>query len=349
MEKDYYKILGVDRNATQQEIKSSYRKLAMKYHPDRCKDSDAKEKFSEISEAYNVLSDDKKREHYDRFGTVDENMAGGGNFDPFSFFASHFSSGFDDFSGFFGQNQSRRQSRKPDVDSPENGHDIRIGVEISFEDSIFGKDISFEVESTEECPDCKGRGIKNGSDVVECEHCHGSGKTIKTVRNGFMMSQTISACPMCGGTGYKMEKCPKCGGNKRISKTSTIEIKIPAGIGNKQLLRVKDKGECGVRNGKNGDVYVEVKVRESNIFIRDGLNLAIVFPINGILATFGGKTEIQTPYETKTIEIKPGSQSGDVVVVSDGGVRYNGQTGKMLVTLKIQPFANLTTEESKIL
>ena len=239
--RDYYEVLGVSKNATPEELKSAYRKLAMKLHPDRCKDPDAKDKFAEVNEAYEVLSDKDKRDKYDQFGFDGPQGFGGGpgpGFDPFSFFKSHFGrmGGFgsmfgEDDDGPFGfGGHAHQQHQDPDFDSPEDGRDIEINVKIPFKDMLHDTTREFDFQGDEPCSACGGRGIKQGSKPITCLKCSGSGRIIQTTRNGFMMSQTISACPECHGQGVKVDVCPSCSGAGRVAKKKHVSVNIPAGI-----------------------------------------------------------------------------------------------------------------------
>ena len=238
--RDYYEVLGVNKNASDDEIKHAYRKLAVQYHPDRCKDADAKDKFQEISEAYSILSDKDKRAQYDQFGFDGPQMHGAGGFphgfDPFDLFRAHFGGGnsFDDdnegFNPFgFGRMRRNRQNT-PDYDSPEDGSDLQMKLDLTFKESLSGCIKDIDVTLNEQCPECGGRGIENGSTPEKCTHCNGTGQIVHTQRNGFMMSQTISPCPYCHGQGISAKPCKKCHGEKRIAAKKHMSVKVPAGI-----------------------------------------------------------------------------------------------------------------------
>ena len=357
--RDYYEVLGVSKDASDDEIKSAYRKLARKYHPDVCKEPDANAKFAEVSEAYDVLSNKDKREQYDKFGFDGPQMNGnqGSGFDPFEMFRRHVHefSGNDDedddgrFTPFgFGGMHSRRKSRKPDFDSPENGSDLQMHLDVTFKESLFGCIKDIDITLNEECPECKGRGIEKGSKIEKCTHCNGTGHIVHTERHGFMMQQTISVCPHCNGEGMTAKICQKCHGNKRIPAKKHISVKVPAGIDAGQRLRVRGNGECGIKGGQNGDMYLIVNVLPSKLFSRKGLDLKVKYPIDAITATFGGSRSIQTPYGTTTVNIPPMSTNGSYIRLNDHGVWTKDKKGDLFVELEITPFAALTDEQKKL-
>ena len=354
--RDYYEVLGISKDASDDEIKAAYRKLARKYHPDVCKEPNAKEKFTEVSEAYEVLSDKDKRSQYDQFGFNGPQMNSGfgAGFNPFDLFRAHFGgSPFgDDDDGFspFGFGGFRRQhSAQPDFDSPENGDDLQMNMQLSFKEALHGcvKDIDIELDTP--CPACNGRGIENGSEPKTCSHCNGSGHIVHIQRNGFMTSQTITPCPHCQGQGVSAEPCKKCHGSKRVSAKKHISVKVPMGIANGQRLRVKGHGECGLKGGKDGDMYINVSISPSLLFARSGLDLKTTLPIDAIIATFGGKAEVQTPWGKKSIDIPARSQSGKTVVVNDAGMHSSNGNGNLIVELQVMPFNALDSHQKSLL
>jgi len=362
--RDYYEVLGVSKNATPEELKSAYRKLAMKLHPDRCKDPDAKDKFAEVNEAYEVLSDKDKRARYDQFGFDGPQGFGGGpgaGFDPFSVFRSHFAGmgGFasmfggeddDPSSSPFGFGQRRAAREEPDFDSPENGRDIEISVRIPFKDMVYGSAMEFDFNGDEECQACHGRGIKPGTTPKTCTHCGGSGRIVHTQRNGFMMSQTISPCPHCHGQGVAAELCDSCHGEKRASKKKHVKVKIPAGIATGQRLRIQGQGECGVKGGSSGDLYLRTIVEDrSDIAKRlDGtLDLKIVLPLDPLVATLGGVAEVQTPWKLEKMKIPAGTTSGKVFRLNGQGIKAKSGNGDFLVEVVLEPLQNLSLEQQK--
>lgn len=364
--KDYYEVLGVSKNATDQEIKSAYRKLAVKFHPDKQagksdKDKkEAEEAFKQCSEAYEVLSDKQKREHYDQFGFDGPSMSQGGfnGFNMGDFMRRHggmFSSffgggpfGMDDddmFDSRFAKNES-----KPDPSKPEDGRDMRLKIEIPFKDSIFGKTREFTINHSEECPKCHGTGAKNGAEVKECPHCHGTGMITQRIQQGWMMSISQGPCPHCNATGYVYEKCNHCHGDKRIPKQKKIKVAIPAGIEVGQKLRVKGMGEVGTCGGKNGDLYLFIAgIKHSDLFERIGINLRINWPIDPIVASLGGDVDVLSPYGYVKVNVPAGTKSGDLLVVKEKGINNGTAIGNLIVNVTIEPIVNITSEQSKIL
>lgn len=355
--RDYYEVLGVSKNATPEELKAAYRKLAMKLHPDRCKDPDAKDKFAEVNEAYEVLSDEDKRAKYDQFGFDGPQGFGGGpgpGFDPFSFFKNHFG-GMGGFGSMFGEddgpfgfsNHSQQQHQEPDFDSPEDGRNIEINVKIPFKEMLHDTTKEFDFQGDEPCSACGGRGIKQGSKPITCLKCSGSGRIIQTQRNGFMMSQTISPCPECHGQGVKVDVCPSCSGAGRVAKKKHVKVKIPAGIGTGQRLRIREQGECGIKGGKNGDMYMRVFVEELQNVTRDGDNLKVVLPLDPLVATLGGVVEVQTPWKLEKVKIPAGTTTGKVFRLNGQGVKSQRGVGDFLIQVALEPLQNLSEDQKK--
>lgn len=356
--RDYYEVLGVSKDASEDDIKSAYRKLARKYHPDVCKDPDANAKFSEVSEAYEVLHDKDKRAQYDKFG-FDGPQNGGfdfSGFNPFDLFRSHFGGSpfsFDDdndgFSPFGFGRFAKRKAKEPDFDAPEDGDDLQTSISVTFKESLHGciKNISLTLDK--ECPECKGKGIKPGSKPEKCNKCNGSGMIAHVQRNGFMVSQVMTSCPDCHGTGVKVELCSHCYGSKRVSAKRDISIKIPAGIHDGQRVRVKEKGQCGVKGGKNGDIYIVMSVKDSNLFKREGLDLHMVMPIDAITATVGGKIDVITPWRMRSVEVKPGASSGDTIALNGDGVHTDTKNGNLYVTFNVVSPESLSKDQVKAL
>lgn len=356
--RDYYEVLGVSKNATPEELKSAYRKLAMKLHPDRCKDPDAKDKFAEVNEAYEVLSDKDKRAKYDQFGFDGPQGFGGGpgpGFDPFSFFKSHFG-GIGGFGSMFGEDDdgpfgfgghAHQQHQEPDFDSPEDGRDIEINVKIPFKDMLHDTTREFDFQGDEPCSACGGRGIKQGSKPITCLKCSGSGRIIQTTRNGFMMSQTISACPECHGQGVKVDVCPSCSGAGRVAKKKHVKVKIPAGIAAGQHLRIREQGECGIKGGKNGDMYMRVFIEEPQNVTREGDNLKITLPLDPLVATLGGVIEVQTPWKLEKVKIPAGTTTGKTFRLNGHGVKSQRGVGDFLIQVALEPLQNLSEDQKK--
>ena len=360
--RDYYEVLGVSKDATEQEIKSAYRKLAVRYHPDKqagksdAEKKEAEEKFKECSEAYEVLSDKDKRANYDRFGFDGPQSRGFGEFDMGEFMRNHggmFHSFFgddDDFGPFgFG---SRRQKKNPAPNAcyPEDGNDVRLKISLPFKDVVFGKTREFDIQLDEECPKCHGKGIKEGSEVKECPHCHGSGMIEERIQQGFMISISSSPCYHCRGTGYIYDKCDHCHGEKRVSKSKHVSINIPAGIDVGQSLRVKGYGCCGICGGSAGDLYLFINnIEKSDLFEKEGLNLKVKWPISPIVASLGGKIEVASPNGMIKVKIPAGTVSGKVFRESGKGIKARNGIGDLLIEVYIEPFVNMTKDQEKII
>ena len=360
--RDYYEVLGVSKNATEQEIKSAYRKLAVRYHPDKqagksdAEKKEAEEKFKECSEAYEVLSDKDKRANYDRFGFDGSQSSGFGGFDMGEFMRNHggmFHSFFgddDDFSPFgFG---SRRQKKNPAPNAcyPEDGNDVRLKISLPFKDVVFGKTREFDIQLDEECPKCHGKGIKERSEVKDCPHCYGSGMIEEQIQQGFMISISSSPCYNCHGTGYIYDKCDHCHGEKRVSKSKHVSINIPAGIDVGQSLRVKGYGCCGICGGSAGDLYLFINnIEKSDLFEKEGLNLKVKWPISPIVASLGGKIEVASPNGMIKVKIPAGTVSGKVFRESGKGIKARNGIGDLLIEVYIEPFVNMTKDQEKII
>lgn len=342
--KDYYEILGVSKTASESEIKSAFRKLAKKYHPDVSKEPDAEEKFKEAQEAYAVLSDENKRRQYDQFGHSAFTNAQGGfsGFEGFDF--GSMSDIFDDILGGmgFGFSSSRNSSN-----ASYRGNDILEHMTITFEEAVFGckKDIQLTLE--DECDACHGKG---GFDEKTCSQCHGSGTITSEQRTIFGSFLTKTTCPSCNGKGKTFEKkCSDCRGTGRVRKTKTIEVNIPAGIDDGNRLRLAQKGEAGINGGRNGDLYIEFSVKKHEIYDRDEDDIYLELPISIPEAVLGCKKEIPTLYGKVDLTIPAGTQSNSKLKLRSKGVaNVNTQRkGDMYVIVKVQIPTKLTKEEKK--
>lgn len=319
--RDYYETLGVSKGASIDDIKKSYRKLAKQYHPDINKDPGAVEKFKEIQEAYDILSDDKKRQLYDQFGHagVDPNAAGGqGGFGGFGNFGDFGVDLGDIFSSFFGGGSARRTTRT----GPRQGADRFIKLKIDFLDAIFGKkkDITLNLDTM--CDHCNGSGGQSPSDVTTCSRCNGSGVVIQRQNAGFTVFQTQRECPDCQGSGKTIKnKCNKCNGEGYTSKRTTLEVNIPAGINSGQQLRMSGRGERGENGGPNGDLYIEIVVGKHPVFEREGKDINITIPISVVDATLGSKIDVPTVHGTVEMEVPAGTQNGQIFKLKNKGVK----------------------------
>lgn len=354
---DYYKTLGVEKNASKDDITKAYRKLARKFHPDvqhgksEAEKKEAEEKFKKINEAYAVLSDQEKRAQYDQFGFDGPGGFGAGpgeGFDPFSFFRQHFG-GMGDFESMFGGGGggcrfSSASRNPPDFNAPENGNDIEIPIEVKFNDIVHGSTKEFDFEGDDECQTCHGTGIKSGTKPKTCTKCNGSGQFARVSRTPFGMTQVISQCPECHGVGVEVEKCETCHGNKRIGKKRHVKVDIPQGIESNQRLILRGAGECGVKGGKPGNLYLRIVVDEPAFLTRSGNDLKTMIPLDPLTATFGGNLEIVTPWKNEILEIPAGTTSGKVFKLNGKGLKSQRGTGDFYVKVVLEPFKNLTND-----
>jgi molecular chaperone DnaJ len=354
MAKDYYKILGVDKNATKEEIKKAYKKLAKKYHPDLNKDDpNASDKFKEINEAASVLADDEKRSQYDQFGTTAEGFGGGFGGAGFEDIMSNiFNQGFDFdsiFESFFGGSIFGRRRRR----GPRRGADLRYDMEITLEEAAEGTKKTISIPHSVKCPECKGTGAKSKDDVVECPDCGGSGMVRRTQRTPFGIFQTQSSCPKCHGQGtYIKIKCPECGGHGKISKTSKIELKIPAGAETGTNLRITGAGEAGDNGAEPGDLYVIIHVQDHKIFERDGNDIYIKVPISFTTVALGGEIEVPTIKKEKaTLKIPAGTQTGTVFRMKGKGIHslHGYGTGSQLVEVEVKIPKKLNKKQKELM
>lgn len=345
--RDYYEILGVERNAAADEIKKAYRKLAVKFHPDKNPgNKEAEEKFKELGEAYEVLSDDNKRAAYDRYGhaAFSQGMGGGGagmgGHDPFEVFREVFGSGGGGifgsiFEDAFGGNERSSRGR---------GADLRYDMQISFEEAARGCEKEISVTKMETCEHCTGSGAAAGSSATTCTTCRGAGQVYVT-RGFFSVAQ---ACPRCRGAGQIIEKpCPTCHGAGRMEKASKIKIKIPAGIEDGSRLRSTGQGEGGMRGGTPGDLYIVVHVEPHDIFQRDGQDLYCEVPISFAKAALGGELKVPTLEGEAHVKIPAGTATGKVFRLRGKGVTaLNGRTmGDLHVKVYVEVPAKLTAEQ----
>lgn len=346
--RDYYEILGVSKDASKDEIKRAYRKLSKQYHPDINKEPGADEKFKEISEAYEVLSDDTKRAQYDQFGHAGANQ----DFDGFGGFGGFSDAGFGGFEDilntFFGGGSTRR--RNPNA--PRQGADLQYTMTLTFEEAVFGKETDIEIPREEQCSTCHGSGAKSGTHPEECPYCHGSGQISTEQNTPFGRIVNRRVCHHCGGTGQVIKhKCPTCHGTGKVKKRKKIHIKIPAGIDNGQQLRVAGKGEPGINGGPNGDLYIIFQVKEHEFFERDSDDIYCEMPISFVQAALGDEIEVPTLYGKVKLKIPAGTQTNTKFRLRGKGVKSVRSTtpGDQHVIVRIVTPTKLTEKQKQLL
>lgn len=341
--RDYYEILGVDKNASEAEIKSAFRKLAKKYHPDVSKEPNAAEKFKEAQEAYAVLSDETKRRQYDQYGHAAFDQMGGGSggfdfsgFDFSDIFSDIFGGGF----GFGGGSSNSGRARR--------GSDSLVRINLTFEEAVFGCKKDITIDTMIECDSCHGKG---GHGEKTCSNCHGSGQVTNEQRTIFGAFATRTTCPTCHGKGVTYDtKCNKCRGTGRIRENKTIEVKIPAGVDTGNKLRLNGKGEAGTNGGPNGDLYLEFQVKAHPLFERNETDIYLELPITITEAVLGCKKEIPTLVGNVKLSLPAGSKSGDKHRLKSKGIAdpQTGRKGDMYVVLDVHIPKKLSKEQKKL-
>lgn len=339
---DYYSVLGVPRNATDEQVKRAFRKLAMEYHPDRNGDPGAHDRFKEINEAYEVLSDPQKRAYYDRYGRIPGGAQGMGGFDTFEF------GGLGDiFEAFFGGATSTAQKR-----SPHKGSDIVAKINLSFEESYFGVARDVEITRIEICSVCKGIGCKPGSNPDRCPECNGTGQIKRMQQSIFGRFVHTSTCSMCNGQGTIITNpCPNCKGQGKERVKRKLNIKIPAGVDVDSQLRLQHEGEAGHYGGSPGDLYVRFEIKQHKFFVRRYSDIVIALPLNLAQAALGATVEVPTMEGPYTLKIPPGTQHGKVFHIKDRGFhKMNSRSrGDQLVVVKILTPDKLNQRQKQLL
>ena len=346
---DYYEILGVSKDASKDEIKSAFRKKARQLHPDVNKAPDAEEKFKELGKAYEILSDDEKRATYDRYGEDGLNNAGFNTQGPF---ASGFGDLGDIFESFFGDFGFGGGSRQRDPNAPVAGDDLRVDVELTFEEAVYGVTKEVKIGHLEACDECKGTGAKAGTSPVTCSVCGGTGKVHHTTSTVLGQFTQVSPCPKCHGTGKIIESpCEKCHGKGQIEVEKKIELKIPAGVDTGSKMRLSGEGDAGLRGGPSGDLYVVLHVKPSNYYHREGLNIITRLDITPAQAVLGDNIYVQTIDGDKKLNIPAGIQTGTTLKLAGHGVPHvqkPSYKGDHIVLVNIKTPTSLTDEEKAL-
>jgi molecular chaperone DnaJ len=340
-QRDYYEVLGVNRSANPDEIKSAFRQLARKLHPDVNKEPDAEERFKEINEAYAVLSDPEKRAAYDRYGHAGVNgMAGAQDFGSMDF-----SDIFEEFFGFGGGN--RRRSRN----APRRGADLNLTVTLTFEEAVFGADKNIEFTRDEICTTCRGTGAQPGTSPTRCPSCEGRGE-VRQVRNTFLGSMVqVTTCPNCNGQGEVITSpCPACRGRGLEHKTIQKTVTIPGGVDTGTQIRLSGEGQPGVYGGPNGNLYVELQVRTHKFFRRKGNDILVDLNINVAQAALGADIEVPTIDGQSHLNIPPGTQPGKIFTLKSKGVPFLRSSGRgdQMVIINVEVPARLSADQRKL-
>lgn len=346
---DYYEILEVSREATKEEIKSAFRKKARTLHPDVNKAPDAEEKFKELGKAYETLMDDNKRATYDRYGEDGLKDAGFSTNGPFD-------AGFGDlndiFSSFFGGMGGFGFGGRPDPNAPIEGDDLRLDIEIDFEQAVFGYEKEIKFDHLELCPECGGTGAEKGSQPVTCPTCHGTGQVKQVMRTPLGSIAQIVSCPDCHGKGKKISSpCKACKGNGKVQKEKKLTIKIPAGVDNMSKIRVSREGDAGTNGGPAGDLYVVLHVKASDYFKREGNDVYSRLDITPAQAVLGDEVVIKTLDGEKKISVQAGVQSGNSIKIKGAGIPYiqrPSQRGDHIVVVSVKTPTKLSDEERNL-
>ena len=349
-QRDLYEVLGLQKGASDDEIKKAYRKLAKKYHPDlNPGDKEAEKKMKEVNGAYEVLSDPEKKARYDQYGFagIDPNYAGGAGGGGFGGFQD-FDLG-DIFGSMFGGGFGGQQTRQ---NGPRKGENLRITLQLTFEEAVFGCEKSVSVTRNESCKDCGGTGAKKGTSPETCPVCRGSGQVQSTQRTPFGVFSSSSPCQNCKGTGKIIkEPCPSCKGEGRVRKTRTIRVKIPAGIDDGQTISLRGEGNGGAQGGPAGDLYVTVYVKEHKMFKRDGQDIILEMPISFVQAALGATLTVPTVDGKVQYDLPEGTQTGTVFRLRGSGVpSVNGRgRGDQYVKVNVEIPRNLNHEQKELL
>jgi len=349
--RDFYEVLGVQKSASADEIKKAYRKLAMKYHPDRNPDNkEAEEKFKEVNEAYEILSNDEKRNLYDQYGHagVDPNFGAGGGFGGgFGGFDVDLGDIFGSFfgGGFGGGGRSRRNA-------PQKGESLRANLVLSFEEAAFGCEKEIQINKTEACPDCQGSGAEKGTSVETCTHCNGTGTVKTTHRTPLGMMSSTGTCPKCQGKGKIIKTpCKSCNGSGKKRVTRKIKVSVPAGIDEGQTISLRGEGNVGSNGGPNGDLLIGISIRPHPILSRDGANVLCEIPITYAQATLGAEIEVPTIDGKVKYNVPEGTQTGTVFRLRGKGIPilHSKARGDQFVRVNVEIPKNLSNKQKDLL
>ncbi len=348
---DYYEILGIDRNASKEEIKSAFRKKARQYHPDVNKAPDAEEKFKELGRAYETLMDDNKRATYDRYGEDGLRDAGYGTSGPFDAGFGDLNDIFESFFGGLG-GFGFGGSRTTNPNSPQNGADLRLNIQIEFDEAVFGVKKEVKITHLETCDECGGTGAQKGSKPEICPTCGGTGRVQQVANTPLGSFRQITTCPKCNGSGkINSNPCPKCKGDGRIEVERNITINIPAGVDEGSRIRLSGEGNCGKNGGRKGDLIVVVYVKEHEKFKRDGFDIYSTLDITFPQAVLGDKIEVDTIDGKRELEIPAGVEQDKILQLKGAGVPYlgnNTKRGNHNFVVKIKTPQNISTEEKEL-
>lgn len=355
--RDYYEVLGIQKGASEDEIKSAFRKMAMKYHPDRNPgDKTAEEKFKEVNEAYSVLSDPDKKNKYDRFGFagIDPNAGFSGGSSGFSGFDgfSNFTSGFGGFEDIFNMFTGGSSGYRQDPNAPRKGQDIEKSMTISFNEAVFGCKKEIKLTKNVVCESCNGTGAQPGTAKKICPHCGGTGRVTTTRSTMFGAMQQVSSCTFCGGTGQINENpCKTCGGSGRVRKTLNITVEIPAGVDNGSVITLRGQGQPGYNGGPAGDLYIVLQVKDHGMFERRGDDLWLSVPISFTQAALGDEVTIPGLKDRISCKIPAGTQPGTVLRLKKKGVPNvrTGQPGDLYVEINVEIPTKLTGKQKDLL
>ncbi len=351
---DYYEILGVEKNATKDEIKSAFRKMARKWHPDVNKAPEAEAKFKELGKAYETLMDDEKRATYDRFGEDGLRDAGFNTQGPFAGGFGDLEEVFNTFfgGGGFGGGFGFGGSRQRDPNSPQRGDDLRLDITIDFEEAAFGLNREIKIDHLETCDTCKGSGAKDGAKPEVCKDCGGQGRVQKTTRTVLGHFTQIVTCPHCHGKGTVITSpCPDCHGEGRVEKEKKIEVKIPAGVDNGSKMRLSHEGDAGLNGGIAGDLYLVIHVNPSDYYQRDDINVITQLEISPAQAVLGDTVEIKTLDGEKDVTIPAGIQNGEFVKIKGAGIpslTKPSMRGDHVVVVSIKTPTHISNDEKAL-